>query len=166
MCGTPEYLAPEILNKTGHGRGVDWYSLGAIIFEMLTGLPPYYTRDRQKLFDRIRQGRLEYPSYIQEHAKDIMQRLLLQDPEKRLGGASGTTGDVEEVKAHTFWSGQDFNRLLARRLPVPFKPDVSSAADVKYFDKEFLNMPVVNSEVSGQDEVRKFEGFTIDNAKK
>lgn len=158
MCGTPEYLAPEILNKKGHGRGVDWYSLGAIIYEMLTGLPPYYTKDRQKLFDRIRKGDLSYPSYVQAQAKDIMMKLLLANPDARLGGGPK---DVEEVKGHGFWAGLDLNLLLAKRIEPPFKPDISSQADVKYFDKEFLNMPVANSEVAGAGEVKHFEGFTM-----
>merc|ERR1711957_261139 len=105
--------APEILAKKGHGRAGDWYSLGAIIFEMLTGLPPYYTRDRQKLFDRIKKGDLTYPAYVQPGAKDIMVKLLCADPNKRLGG--GPT-DVEEIKLDPFWAGSDFPGMLARRV--------------------------------------------------
>merc|ERR1712013_661644 len=94
MCGTPEYLAPEILNKAGHGKAVDWYSLGALMYEMLTGLPPFYTRDREKLFERIRRGELSYPSYISAVSKSLLQSLLQGDPGKRLGGGPG---DGEEV---------------------------------------------------------------------
>merc|ERR1719487_2669676 len=72
MCGTPEYLAPEIISKTGHGRAVDWYSLGAIMYEMLTGLPPFYTQDREKLFRRIQAEELRYPSYIGAVTKHLL----------------------------------------------------------------------------------------------
>jgi len=158
MCGTPEYLAPEILDKRGHGKAVDWYSLGALIYEMLTGLPPYYTRDREKLFERIRKGDLTYPSYVTPTAKSLLQALLFADPNRRLGGGPG---DGEEVKAHAFWTGLDWAAVLQRRMPPPFKPNVTMDGDVKYFDKEFLDMPVVNSEVGegGRDQ-GKFEGFT------
>merc|ERR1712151_648589 len=89
MCGTPEYLAPEILDKRGHGRAVDWYSLGALTYEMLTGLPPFYTKDRAKLFDRIRCGELAYPSYVTPIAKSSFQSMLSRNPDKRLGGGPG-----------------------------------------------------------------------------
>merc|ERR1712014_69605 len=71
MCGTPEYLAPEILLTKGHGRAVDWYSLGALLFEMLTGLPPFFTDDRIKLFERIKRAKLEYPSHVGEMAQSL-----------------------------------------------------------------------------------------------
>lgn len=160
MCGTPEYLAPEILDKRGHGKAVDWYSLGALMYEMLTGLPPFYTRDREKLFERIRRGELTYPSYITGVAKSLLQSMLCGDPNKRLGGGAG---DGEEVKAHPWFAGIDWVAIQQRRIAPPFKPQVSQSGDVKYFDKEFVDLPVVNSEIADGANMRDaqhFEGFT------
>jgi len=161
MCGTPEYLAPEILDKRGHGKAVDWYSLGALAYEMLTGLPPFYTRDREKLFERIRRGELVYPSYIGSAAKSLLQSLLNRDPNMRLGGGPG---DAEEVKAHPFFSGIEWLAILQRRVSPPFRPAVSQSSDVKYFDREFVDLPVVNSEVTDAvghtRDMNHFEGFT------
>jgi protein-serine/threonine kinase len=159
MCGTPEYLAPEILDKRGHGKAVDWYSLGALTYEMLTGLPPYYTRDREKLFDRIRRGELQYPSYVTPIAVNLLKSMLTRDPNKRLGGG---TDDMEEVKKDPFWTGLDFVALYNKQIPTPFTPTVGNAGDAKYVDKEFLDLPVANSEVGGNPlgEVAHFEGFT------
>lgn len=162
MCGTPEYLAPEILNKAGHGKAVDWYSLGALMYEMLTGLPPFYTRDRDKLFERIRRGELPYPNYISPVAKNLLESLLKGEPSKRLGG--GPT-DGDEVKRHHFFAGLDWIALEQRRVAPPFKPKISQDTDVKYFDKEFVDLPVVDSEVAGDQraqDVNHFEGFTYD----
>jgi len=162
MCGTPEYLAPEILNKSGHGKAVDWYSLGAIMYEMLTGLPPFYTRDREKLFERIRRGELAYPSYITPVTKSLLQHLLQGDPTQRLG----CSNDGDEVKAHPFFSGIEWVAIQQRRVTPPFKPQVTQGSgDVKYFEKEFVDLPVVNSEVNeghlGQTrDLNHFEGFT------
>jgi len=163
MCGTPEYLAPEILNKCGHGKAVDWYSLGALMYEMLTGLPPFYTRDREKLFERIRRGELSYPSYISPVAKSLLQSLLQGDPGKRLGGGPG---DGEEVKSHPFFTGIDWIAIQQRRVTPPFKPNLSQGGDVKYFDKEFVDLPAVNSEVADGNlrEVSHFPGFTYQAA--
>jgi protein-serine/threonine kinase len=158
VCGTPEYLAPEILRRQGHGKAVDWYSFGALIYEMLTGLPPFYTKDREKLFERIKRGELTYPSYITPEAQSLLKGLISRDPDKRLGGGPG---GGEEVKTTAFFAGVNWEDVYQRKITPPFKPSLSSDGDVKYFDKEFLNMPVVNSEAREDGrEVKHFEGFT------
>jgi serine/threonine protein kinase len=77
LCGTPEYLSPEVLDRQGHGTAVDWWNLGMVLYEMLTGLPPWYTTDRDKLFERLRSAPLKFPFYVSRPAASIIQVLAL-----------------------------------------------------------------------------------------
>ncbi len=153
MCGTPEYLAPEILDRQGHGKAVDWYSLGALMYEMLTGLPPYYTRDRDKLFEKIRSAELHYPALVHQLAKDLLQKMLERNPNLRLGAGPG---DAKEIKTHLFFDGIEWERVRQKGYRPPFAPQFDNNAgqpdvkndSVQYFDKEFIDLPAINSEMA------------------
>ena len=99
FCGSVAYLAPEVLRRAGHGRTVDWYLLGVLLYEMIVGIPPYFDHNKQKLFDNIKRGPLQVPPDIPPDALDLIVKLLNRDPKTRLGAGSG---DAEEIKAHPF----------------------------------------------------------------
>lgn len=141
LCGTPEYLSPEVLDRQGHGTAVDWWNLGMVTYEMLTGLPPWYTTDREKLFERLRSAPLKFPFYVNRTAASLIQALLNRNPLLRLGAAGGA-----EVCAHPFFSSIDWQALDRRQVEPPFKPcrDLHSESDTDNFEKEFTSMPVLS----------------------
>ena len=137
ICGTPEYLAPEIISKTGYGKSVDWWTLGSIIYEMLTGIPPFYTNNRQELFDRIKNHPPKYPSNLNPLTRNILEGLLQKDASRRLG--AGT--DALEVKAHPWFQGINWEDLEKKKYEAPFVPKWSNDLGLGNFDSDFTEIP-------------------------
>ncbi|XP_021443785.2 ribosomal protein S6 kinase beta-1 isoform X4 [Oncorhynchus mykiss] len=119
FCGTIEYMAPEILMRSGHNRAVDWWSLGALMYDMLTGAPPFTGENRKKTIDKILKCKLNLPPYLTQEARDLLKRLLKRNASSRLGAGAG---DATEVQAHPFFRHINWEELLARKVEPPFKP--------------------------------------------
>uniref|UniRef100_A0A9J8BQ58 protein kinase C n=1 Tax=Cyprinus carpio carpio TaxID=630221 RepID=A0A9J8BQ58_CYPCA len=134
FCGTPEFLAPEVLTDTSYTRAVDWWGLGVLIYEMLVGESPFPGDDEEEVFDSIVNDEVRYPRFLSSEAIGIMRRLLRRNPERRLGSSEK---DAEDVKKQPFFRTMDWEALLLRKLPPPFLPTIGNKEDVSNFDEEF-----------------------------
>ena len=126
FCGSVAYLAPEMIRRQGHGKPVDWYLLGVVMYEMLTGKPPFYNSDKQLLLYNIEHEKLKMPNKISAAAADLIRKLLKRDPQKRIG----SVGDAEEIKSHEFFNGVDWNMVMAKELKPPAPPQGSIRTEI------------------------------------
>lgn len=139
FCGTPEYLAPEILFRTGHGKSVDWWSLGILLYEMIYRLPPWYSKNRRKMFEGICTSELVFPvgdnneEYCSPQCKNLIRGLLTKNAKLRLGSKGRGS-----VKGHVFFSSIDFGAALKKQMPVPWKPEQGKI----YFDTDVTKLPI------------------------
>jgi serum/glucocorticoid-regulated kinase 2 len=139
-------LAPELLLGQGYTKSVDWWTLGVLLYEMLTGLPPFYDDNTNEMYRKILSEPLHFPSQdiVPLPAKDLLTRLLDRDPARRLG-ANGAA----EIKAHQFFHQIDWRKLLQRKYEPTFKPNVTDALDTANFDREFTSEMPTDSLVEG-----------------
>ncbi|NXE94478.1 PKN2 kinase, partial [Menura novaehollandiae] len=136
FCGTPEFLAPEVLTDISYTRAVDWWGLGVLIYEMLVGESPFPGDDEEEVFDSIVNDEVRYPRFLSTEALSIIRKLLRKCPERRLGAGEK---DAEEIKIQPFFKGIDWAALFARRLKPPFVPTLRDPTDISNFDEEFTS---------------------------
>lgn len=140
FCGTPEFLAPEVLTDNNYTRSVDWWGLGVLIYEMLVGESPFPGDDEEEVFDSIVNDDVRYPRCLSPESVSLIQKLLQKNPEKRLGAGEE---DASQIKRHRFFQGMDWDALLAKKVKPPFLPVIKAPKDVSNFDEEFTRLKPV-----------------------
>ena len=137
ICGTPQYLAPEILLRQGYDKMIDWWSLGCIMYEMLTGRLPFAIKRGCKMSMKLYEKKVFFPSNIDNKAQDLIEKFLIVNPKERLG-IEGS----ESIKSHPFFEGVDWNLAYEKKLNPPFIPKLKSDTDLRYFDNIFTDEPI------------------------
>uniref|UniRef100_A0A8C7RN04 Protein kinase C n=1 Tax=Oncorhynchus mykiss TaxID=8022 RepID=A0A8C7RN04_ONCMY len=136
FCGTPDYIAPEILQEMLYGPSVDWWALGVLLYEMLSGHAPFEAENEDDLFESILNEEIIYASWLSADAVNILKAFLTKNPARRLG-CMAEEGGENAVTSHAFFIGIDWDKLNRRELEPPFKPRIKTAEDVNNFDPDF-----------------------------
>lgn len=133
LCGTPEYLAPEVIQSKGHTTAVDWWALGILIYEFLTGYPPFWNQNPIEIYKQIVSKPVHFPNEpaISEPAKDIIRQFCTVDRSKRLGNISG---GAQRVKDHPFFQGVNWEDCYYRKYRGPIIPPIRYPGDAQCFD--------------------------------
>jgi hypothetical protein len=148
FCGTPEFMAPEILLDKKYGRAVDWWAFGVLIYQMLLQQSPFRGEDEDEIYDAILADEPLYPIHMPRDSVSILQKLLTREPELRLGSGQG---DAQEVMSHAFFKGVNWDDIYNKRVPTPFKPSIKNEKDTSNFDSEFTSVtPVLTPVQSGE----------------
>ncbi|CAL8261114.1 unnamed protein product [Arctogadus glacialis] len=136
FCGTPDYIAPEILQELEYGASVDWWALGVLMYEMMAGQPPFEADNEDDLFESILHDDVLYPVWLSKEAVSILRAFMTKNPAKRLGCVV-SQGCEEAIKTHAFFREIDWVLLEQRKVKPPFKPRIKTKRDVNNFDQDF-----------------------------
>ncbi|KAH9767612.1 serine/threonine-protein kinase AtPK1/AtPK6 [Citrus sinensis] len=158
MCGTLEYMSPEIVLGKGHDKAADWWSVGILLFEMLTGQPPFTGGNRQKIQQKIIKDKIKLPAFLSSEAHSLLKGLLQKEASKRLGSGPGGS---QEIKSHKWFKMINWKKLEARETRPSFLPEVAGKHCVANFEECWTNMPLLDSPVaSPKFNENPFKGFT------
>ncbi|KER21915.1 hypothetical protein T265_09868 [Opisthorchis viverrini] len=142
FCGTVEYMAPEVVNRHGHGTAADWWSFGVLMYELLTGTLPFQADHRKDTMELILKAKLAMPQFLSPDAQSLLRALFKRTPSNRLGyGPNG----FADLKKHSFFATVNWNDLLTGRATPPFKPTCSHLDEAVNFDSQFTSIPPFDS---------------------
>ncbi|XP_043223891.1 cAMP-dependent protein kinase catalytic subunit 1 isoform X2 [Amphibalanus amphitrite] len=131
LCGTPEYLAPEIILSKGYNKAVDWWAMGVLIYEMAAGYPPFFADQPIQIYERIVAGKVRYPSHFSSELKDLLRNLLQVDLTKRYGNLKN---GVNDIKGHKWFATTDWIAVYQKKVEAPFIPKCKGPGDTSNFD--------------------------------
>ncbi|KAJ8673470.1 hypothetical protein QAD02_004732 [Eretmocerus hayati] len=166
FCGTPDYIAPEILQELEYGASVDWWALGVLMYEMMVGQPPFEAENEDDLFESILRDDVLYPVWLSDEAVSILKGFMTKNPQRRLGCVAANGGE-KAIRTHSFFQSIDWELLEARKVKPPFKPKIKSKKDAVNFDTEFTkespNLSPVKPDVVASINQEEFRGFSYVN---
>jgi len=167
FCGTPDYIAPEILQELDYGASVDWWALGVLMYEMMAGQPPFEADNEDDLFESILHDDVLYPVWLSKEAVSILKGFMQKNVSKRLGCVK-THGGEENIKHHPFFRDVKWKELEERKVKPPFKPKIKNKKEATNFDTEFTKedpvLTPVNPDIMKTINQDEFEGFSFHNS--
>eukprot|EP00475_Leptophrys_vorax_P000914 TRINITY_DN10484_c0_g1_i3.p1 TRINITY_DN10484_c0_g1~~TRINITY_DN10484_c0_g1_i3.p1 ORF type:complete len:521 (+),score=112.32 TRINITY_DN10484_c0_g1_i3:46-1608(+) len=163
FIGTPEYISPEVLRGGGHGKEVDWWALGILLYELTVGIPPFYSQNVNEMYHKIQHAVLRFPLFLSQECMDLITACLNRNPQARIGAG---ISDFEEVKAHVFFKAIDWDMLYKKQLEPVYQLASSSLLsddDTSWFDQTFTNQPLADSPAEPPSQIggNPFDGFSF-----